>query len=86
MYMDFMLMLFRNLSPIRCPKGTLLYNQLEEISEVVFIEQGNIDVGFSVNNKEKWSLRLYDHSIIGAYNCIHSLKTSFMYKNVSDKF
>lgn len=48
------------------------------ISEVIFIEQGIIDIGFEVTRKPRWVLRLGTGSLIGAYYCCENVNTLFV--------
>lgn len=50
-YRDFMIELFQQLEPRFEPKGSVLYNELEEIQEIFFHEKGSIDCGFEINRK-----------------------------------
>jgi len=45
-----------------------------------------VDVGFELNFKEQYVLRLFRKAIIGAYNCTHNVKTMFIYKCQSEGF
>ena len=85
-YRSFMIALLHGLQPRKYDKGELIYTQLEEINEVIFVERGNIDVGFEVSYKKKFVVRLFDHSVIGAYNCANHSKTLYIYKNQSENF
>ena len=68
-YRDFMIEVLQNLEPRVEEKGTILYRELEEISEIIFIESGIIDIGFEITRRPVFVLRMYRGTVIGAHNC-----------------
>lgn len=44
----------------------ILLNELDEVDEVCFFNVGQIDVGFEINRKQYFELRLRKSIIIGA--------------------
>lgn len=68
-YREFMLQILTHLWPRFEHKGTVLFEELEEISEVIFLSKGLVDVGFEINKKKKYVMRYTDQVVIGAYNC-----------------
>ena len=68
-----------NLEPRSYDAGRLLYDELDEINEVLFIKKGQVDVGFKINGYSKYVVRFTEGTIIGAYNCTFNIRTSFMY-------
>ena len=38
-------------------KGTILYNELEEMNEVIFFSKGKVDIGYEFNYKKKFVIR-----------------------------
>lgn len=67
------------LEPRREPKGTLLFNTLEEVNEIFFIEKGCVNIGFEVNRGFKFIVRLPAGGVVGGYNCTFNAKTLFVY-------
>ena len=57
-------------------KGTILYEELDEVNEALFISKGTVDVGFKINNVVKYVIRFSDKFMPGAYNCTFSVRTS----------
>ena len=37
--------------------GSLLYEELDEMNEVIFVQNGIIDIGFAINKIKKYALR-----------------------------
>lgn len=79
-YRDFMIELFMQLEPRFEQKGSILYHELEEIQEILFIENGMLDVGFEINSNPHMVLRVYHGTMVGAYNCTYHRRTMFVYK------
>jgi hypothetical protein len=48
---------------------TILVNELDENLEVVFIDKGQIMVGYEINKQKRYCLRYEDKCIIGAFGC-----------------
>ena len=48
-YRNFMLGILQSLEPRHEYKGTILFEELQEISEIIFISKGNIDIGYELN-------------------------------------
>lgn len=77
-------MVLQNLEPRFEEKDTILYRELEEITEIIFIESGIIDIGFEVTRKPRYVLRMFKGTLIGAYNVCENIKTLFMFRCSSD--
>jgi len=56
-YREFMIKLLLNLNPRYEPAGSVLFEELEEVNEMIFISKGQVDVGYSLNNEVKYVLR-----------------------------
>jgi len=50
---------------------------------VIFFIKGIVDLGFMINRKETYCLRLHKDSLLGAYNLCTNKRTKFIYKSVS---
>ena len=46
-----MITLFRNLEPRFEEKDEILYNELDEVNEIFFMERGMVNIGFELNRK-----------------------------------
>jgi hypothetical protein len=44
-----MITIFQNLEPRFEQAGDILYEELEEIDEIIFITEGIVDIGFDLN-------------------------------------
>jgi len=83
-YRDFMIMVLEHLEPRFESKGSVLFEELEEISEVIFISKGLVDIGYEINKKKKYVMRFTNRVVIGAYNCCFNKRASFIYRCKSD--
>ena len=69
-----------HLEPRHELKGSILFEELEEVNEVIFVSRGNVDIGYEINKQKKYVVRLSDNIVIGAYNCAYNVRTLFVYK------
>ena len=65
-------------------KGTNIFTELDEINEIIFVQNGTIDIGFEINKIRKFVIRLKNDYEIGAYNCTFNERSSFVYKCRTD--
>ena len=57
-YKTFMEALLYHLEPRREEKNIILLDELDEVNEAIFFEQGMVDVGFEINRKRNYAIRL----------------------------
>lgn len=79
-----MIGLLKNFEPRIEEKGEIIFKELEEIHEVLFQEKGTIDIGYEINRKARYVLRMNKGTVIGAYNCIENKKNAFTFKAATD--
>ena len=75
-----MIQMLQSLEPRYEKRGTILFEELEEISEILFINKGMVDVGYEINKQKKYCIRHTDKVVIGAYNCTFNKRAVFIYK------
>jgi CRP-like cAMP-binding protein len=61
-------------------EGTILFEELGEINEIIFVETGQIEVGFDINKIRKYVYRYDSKYVIGAYNCTFNERSLFVYR------
>ena len=83
-FREFMMEILTNLEPRFIPRDRIIFKELEEIYEVLFVSKGNVDVGFEINRRQKFVLRFSNKVIIGGYNCTFNKKTIFVFKSKTD--
>jgi hypothetical protein len=53
-----MIDILKNLEPRIFSPREVIYVELDEVNEILFIESGEYDIGYEVNKTEKFKLRL----------------------------
>tara|TARA_B110000285_G_scaffold154438_1_gene172301 strand:+ start:997 stop:2052 length:1056 start_codon:yes stop_codon:yes gene_type:complete len=79
-YRKFMLQLLKDLEPRQEDAYTMLFEELDEIREVIFIERGECDVGYEINKKKKFVIRYSTATVIGGFNCTFDKRAIFCYR------
>lgn len=79
-YRNFMMQLLKNLEPRSEESYTMLFEELDEITEVIFIERGECDVGYEINKKKKFVIRYSTATVIGGFNCTFNKRAIFCYR------
>ena len=59
--------MLQSLEPRRENKDVILFNELDEVSEVIFFMDGTYEIGFEINRHQHMVLRYKDCNVIGAY-------------------
>ena len=62
----------------------MLYEELAEINEIIFVKAGIMEVGFDINKIRKYVFRYDSKYVIGAYNCTFNERSLFVYKCKTD--
>ena len=58
--------------------GSILFEELDEINEVIFVMNGTIDIGFEINKIRKYVLRYENNHVVGTYNGIFDERSMFI--------
>ena len=72
--------LLKSLEPRQEDAFTMLFEELDEIREVIFIEKGECDVGYEINKKKKFVIRYSTATVIGGFNCTFNRRAIFCYR------
>jgi len=78
-YRDFMINLLLNLEPYMENKNVQIIKELEEFSQIIFIQKGKVAVGFEINRQKSYCLMFKDKCIIGAYGLTWNQRAAFNY-------
>ena len=81
-YRNFMFILLKRLEPNRYVKNEIIYEELDEISEVTYII-GSFYVGHSINRKMIFRLK-QSNMDIGAYNLTFNKSCHYIFKSAAD--
>ena len=57
-------------------KGKIIYDELDELNEVIFIYKGTVFIGFEINKKKKYCLRYKNGCVIGAFGCTFNQRSN----------
>ena len=79
-YQNFMIEILKSLEPRIFGDREIIYVELDEVNEILFIEQGDYDIGYEVNKTEKYKLRLGQHTVIGAFNICFNKRQIFIHR------
>ena len=71
--------LLMNLEPISFERKTVIINELDEINEILFVNKGEVVVGFEINNQKKYCIRLRNQCVIGAYELNFGQRAKYVY-------
>ena len=78
-----MLEILTHLEHLQEPPKTIIFNELDEVNSVIFFMHGQCDIGFEINRKQEYVLRLDKSIIIGAYNLTFNTRSNFVYRTHS---
>lgn len=83
-YRDFMIGVLMNLEPITYAKNTVLINELDEFSEITFINKGIVMIGYEINKEKRYCIQFNDRCVVGAYGITFNKRASFLYACKTD--
>ena len=72
------------LEPIHTCSNTILFNELEEVDEVLFFTKGIHDIGYELNTEKIFVLRYENSNPLGAYNVTFDERSEYIYKTHTD--
>lgn len=73
-----------SLEPRYEARGTILIDELDEVSEITFVTKGHCVIGFDFNKEKKYCHKYTDNIIIGAFNVTFQQRASFLYTCTSN--
>uniref|UniRef100_A0A7S3FW38 Cyclic nucleotide-binding domain-containing protein n=1 Tax=Strombidium rassoulzadegani TaxID=1082188 RepID=A0A7S3FW38_9SPIT len=79
-YQNFMINILKSLEPRQFGRREVIYVELDEVNEILFIEKGQYDIGYEVNKTEKFKLRLGSNTVIGAFNICFNKRQIFIHR------
>jgi len=75
-----MISFLRLLVPRHYREGEIIYEELQEISEITFVEKGSYYIGYEINREKRMRLHFPPGNIIGGVNCIFLKKSWYIYQ------
>ena len=83
-YQEFMIEIMTYLEPRKADRQEILFEELEDIEEVLFFSKGSVDMGYEINKKKIFKLRFKNANLIGAFYAMFNRKTMFLCKASSE--
>lgn len=71
------------LEPIKYQKNEIIFQELDEYSEVIFILNAYFKIGYSINRQQFFKIKKKNIPI-GAYGVTYVKKSYYIYKTISD--
>ena len=68
------------MEPISYASRSSIFNELDDVNEVVFIENGLYDIGYEINKKQILKLRMPNKTVIGSFEVCFDKRMLFIFK------
>ena len=85
-YDEFMLEIMKALLPRRYFEGDIIFEELQEVLEMTFVQRGKFHVGYEINKKRKFVVSLAEGRVIGEYNVLFMQPSMHIYKCTQEIF
>ena len=82
-FSEFTIMLLTKLEPRFENPKTIIFEELDDVEEIIFVHKGSVVVGYEINKVKKYNLVLKDKAIIGAHDVTFNKKSQFVYSTLS---
>ena len=79
-----MIDILSKLEPRKELKETVIFNELDDFTEILFFIKGYIDIGFELNRKRYFVLRKGHGVVIADHGCTFNHSSNFIYKTHTD--
>ena len=79
-----MIAVLRALEPRHFAKGESILRDLDEVEEILFVQKGEYQVGYTVNNNEYFALKLKERTVVGDIAVIFRKRSEFLFKATTD--
>ena len=79
-----MITILKALEPREFNANEIIYVELDEVNEVLFIQSGEYLIGYEVNKHEKFKLKMGAKSVIGAFNICFNKRQIFIHKTSTE--
>ena len=60
-----MMCMMQAMEPRQFQKGQIIYKDMEEVDDLIFVVKGEYAIGYQINGKEYLALRLSARTVIG---------------------
>jgi len=79
-YREFMRLILSGLEPRQEEINNILFHELDEFTEILFINSGMVDIGFEINRKKVYCIRKNNMVIIGDHGCTFNHQSYSIFK------
>jgi hypothetical protein len=76
-----MIRILQSLEAVCFKPDHIILNELDSVNSIVFITDGKIDIGFEINKKIMFKMRLTNKIVIGFYECSLDRRSLLIYKS-----
>ena len=82
-YQIFLRDVLQLLEPMRALKNELLYEELDDVQEIIFLSDSDIKIGYSMNNKRIFRISQTANAV-GVFGVTFNRKSHYIYKVIQD--
>ena len=75
-----MMTVMQKLEPRHFAKEDTIYDDMEEVEEIIFVVSGSYLVGYTVNSTEYFALKMGPKTIIGDHSVMFNKRSEFLYR------
>lgn len=61
------------------PKRTVIFHELDEFGEIIFVYKGSTVIGYEINKQQRYCIKFVDNCVIGAYGVTFNQRSAFIY-------
>ena len=79
-----MFQLFICLEPRFEKKNTIIYDELDEFCEIMFVYKGKVLIGYEINKQRRYCLQYSDKCVVGGFGCTFNQRSAFIYATETD--
>lgn len=83
-FREYVVMLLTKLEPRFETRRTIIFDELEDVNDMIFIHKGKVVIGYEINKVKKYTLILRDKAIIGDHDVTFGKKSEFIYTALTD--
>ncbi len=81
---SYMMSIMQNLEPRQFASGETIYDDMEEVEEIIFVVSGSYTVGYKVNSTEHFALKMGPKTIVGDHSVMFNKRSEFLYRAYSN--
>lgn len=83
-YRLFMYAILQRLEPVFYDKGVRIFNELEEVNEISFIQSGQVGIGYECNKQKIISVRKSSGHILGDFFVTFNQKSTYLSQTLTN--